>query len=212
MKSELKLEGIDFDALRDPWGRPYAAEFGVRQTNYLVWVRSSGPDKKFTSPDSDDVLLWTSSIDYSADLQAKIDAALTAHFKATNQIPQTETEYKGAIARGGLTQDELNDPWGRPYYVTFKQSAIYGNRVTIFTQATYGQKAQEKTELTPVTQQLSYIYLRATVLTARKERQTISMWQVFQGWWRNKPVRIRIHSQQARRCSCPDRPARSPAP
>ncbi|MDX6385796.1 MAG: hypothetical protein QOK48_3369 [Blastocatellia bacterium] len=161
LKSELKLEGIDFDALRDPWGRPYQTEFGVSQTNYLVWVRSSGPDKKFTSRDGDDVLLWTSLIDYSADLQAKLDAALVAHFKATTQIPQTEAEYKAALARGGLTKDELNDPWGRPYYVTFKQTAIYGNRVTIFTQATFGQKAKEKIELTPVTQQINYIYLRS---------------------------------------------------
>jgi hypothetical protein len=161
LKSELRQEGIDFDSLRDPWGRPYVTDFGINQTNYLVWLRSSGPDKKLTSRGSDDILLWTSTIDYSADLQAKIDAALVAHFKATSQIPQNEAEFKSALEKAGLTRDDLLDPWGRPYYVTFKQSAVYGNRITIFSYATYGQKAKEKTELTPVTQQLSYIYLRS---------------------------------------------------
>ncbi len=161
LNNELKLEGIDFVSLRDPWGRPYEADFGVSQTNFLVWVRSSGPDKKFSSRDSDDVLLWTSSINYSADLQARIDAALVAYFKATGQIPQTEAEYKETLSRAGVIPDSLLDPWGRPYYVTFKQTAVYGNRVTIFSYATYGQQTKEKTELTPVTQQISYIYLRS---------------------------------------------------
>jgi len=161
LKSELKQEGIDFDALRDPWGRPYQIDFGVRQTKYLVFVRSSGPDGQFSSKTNDDVLLWTSSIDYSSDLQAKIDAALTTYFKATSQIPQDDAEFSTALQGSGLKRDDLRDPWGRPYYATFKQTAVYGNRVTIFSYATYGQKPKEKTELTPVTQRVNYIYLRS---------------------------------------------------
>jgi hypothetical protein len=161
LKSELRQEGIDFDTLRDPWGRPYQAEFGVSQTKYLVAVRSSGPDRQFSSKDNDDILLWTSSIDYSADVQAKIDSALVGYFKTTSQIPQGEAAFRTALESSGVDRAELHDPWGRPYYVTFKQNAIYGNRVTIFSYATYGEKAKEKTELTPVTQQINYIYLRS---------------------------------------------------
>ena len=74
----------------------------------------------------------------------------------------------------------LRDPWGRPYYATFKQSAVYGNRVTIFSYATYGQKAKEKTELTPVTQRINYIYLRRNAARmARKARPTISTSRLF---------------------------------
>jgi hypothetical protein len=159
MKSELRQEGIDFDALRDPWGRPYQLEFGVSQTKYLVFVRSSGPDGQFFSQSNDDVLLWTSSIDYAPEVQAKVDAALVAYFKATSQIPRDNAEFNAALNGSGLKRDALRDPWGRPYYATFKQQAVYGNRVTIFSYATYGQKATEKTELTPVTQRINYIYL-----------------------------------------------------
>lgn len=161
LKSELRQEGIDFDALRDPWERPYQLEFGASQTKYFVFVRSSGPDKQFLSKTNDDVLLWTSSIDYSPDVQAKIDSALVDYFKATSRIPQDAAEFSTALKSSGLKTDDLRDPWGRPYYATFKQTAVYGNRVTIFSYATYGEKAKEKTELTPVTQQVNYIYLRS---------------------------------------------------
>jgi hypothetical protein len=161
LKSELRQEGIDFDAVRDPWGRPYQLDFGVNQTKYLVVVRSSGPDKLFSSKSNDDVPLWTSSIDYSADLQAKIDLALIGYFKATSQMPQNDAEFSAALKRSELRRNDLLDPWGRPYYATFKKNAIYGNRVTVFSYATYGEKAKEKTELTPVTQQVNYIYLRS---------------------------------------------------
>jgi len=161
LKSELRREGIDFDALRDPWGAPYKLEFGVSQTRFLVFARSSGPDKQFTSKNSDDVLLWTSAIDYSTDVYAKVQSALSAHFKATTQIPQNTSEFNAAMKRSGIGENELSDPWGRPYYVTFTQNSIYGNRVTIFSYAKYGEKPKEKTELTPVTQKINYIGLRS---------------------------------------------------
>ncbi|HSP62201.1 MAG TPA: alpha-2-macroglobulin family protein, partial [Pyrinomonadaceae bacterium] len=161
LKSELRSEGIDFDGLRDPWGQPYQLEFGVGQTKYQVLVRSSGPDKQFASKNNDDVMLWTSAIDYSTDVQAQIESALVSYFKATAKIPQDEAEFSAALKHSGISRDDLRDPWGRPYYATFKQNAIYGNRVTIFSYATYGDQPKEKTELTPVTQQLNYIYLRS---------------------------------------------------
>src|SRR5712692_6467938 len=161
LKNELRREGIDFDALRDPWGQPYQLEFGVSQTKYQILVRSSGPDKQFSSKSNDNVLLWTSSIDYSTGVQAQIDSALVGYFKATSKIPQDDAEFNAALKHSGISRDELRDPWGRPYYATFKQNATYGNRVTIFSYAKYGEKPNEKTELTPVTQQMNYIYLRS---------------------------------------------------
>ena len=76
LKNELRQEALEFDSLRDPWGEPYRLEFGVSQTKFQVIVSSSGPDKRFAAKSNDDVPLWTSSIDYSIDLQARIDAAL----------------------------------------------------------------------------------------------------------------------------------------
>jgi A-macroglobulin complement component/carboxypeptidase family protein/alpha-2-macroglobulin family protein/MG2 domain-containing protein/A-macroglobulin receptor/macroglobulin-like protein len=161
LRSELQREGIDFAALRDPWGQPYQLEFGVSQTKFQVLVRSSGPDRQFSSKNNDDVMLWTSAIDYSTDVQAQVESALVAYFKATAKIPQDDGEFDAALKHSGISRNELRDPWGRPYYATFKQNAIYGNRVTIFSYAKYGEKPKEKTELTPVTQQMNYIYLRS---------------------------------------------------
>ncbi|PYS37237.1 MAG: hypothetical protein DMF71_18935, partial [Acidobacteria bacterium] len=149
LKRELRQEGIDFDSLRDPWGEPYRLEFAVSQTKFQA-TRSD-----------DDVLLWTSSIDYSTGLQARIDAALIAYFKKNSRIPQSDADFNAALTQSEISRDELRDPWGRPYYVTFKQTAVYGNRVNIYSYASYGEKPKEKTELTPVTQQLDFIYLRS---------------------------------------------------
>jgi hypothetical protein len=160
LKSELRREGIDFDALHDPWGQAYKLEFGVNQTKFLVYARSSGPDRQFSSSTQDDVLLWTKSIDYARDIQARIDLALTAYFKSTGQIPQNVADFQTALS-SNVKPDELHDPWGRAYYVTFKHDAIYGNRVTTYNYAKYGEKLKEKTELTPVTQQVNYVYLRS---------------------------------------------------
>ena len=161
LKRELRQEGIDFDSLRDPWGEPYRLDFGVSQTKFQIFVRSSGPDKRFAPKSDDDVLLWTSSIDYSNDLQARVDAALIAYFKVTSHLPQSDADFNAALKQLGISHDELRDPWGRLYYATFKQNASYGNRVTIYSYASYGEKPKEKTELTPVTQQINYIYLRS---------------------------------------------------
>ncbi|HBB96878.1 MAG TPA: hypothetical protein DC054_15980 [Blastocatellia bacterium] len=161
MKSELQQEGIDFDELRDPWGQPYRLDFGVSQTKLQVFVHSRGPDKQFSKKSEDDVLLWTSSIDYAIDLRMKIDAALVGYFKRTSQLPQNNEQFNNALKDSNINRDELRDPWGRPYYATFEHAAFYGNRVNIYSYANYGEKPKEKTELTPVTQQINFIYLRS---------------------------------------------------
>ena len=161
LKTELRREGIEFDALRDPWGERYQLQFDVNQTKFLVYASSSGPDRQFSVQSQDDVLLWTSSIDYARDIEARIDLAMTAYFKSNAQIPQNENDFQAALTRSGVKLDELRDPWGRPFYVAFKHDAIYGNRVTIYNYAKYGEKSKEKTELTPVTQHVNYIYLRS---------------------------------------------------
>src|SRR5207253_5416248 len=107
LKRELRHEGIDFDSLHDPWGEPYRLEFGVGQTKFLVYARSSGPDKRFAPKSADDVLLWISAIDYSTDLQARIDSALVAYFKTTSQIPQSDADFDAALRQSGISRDEL---------------------------------------------------------------------------------------------------------
>ncbi|HEY3103269.1 MAG TPA: alpha-2-macroglobulin family protein [Pyrinomonadaceae bacterium] len=161
LKNALQQEGVEFGSLRDPWGEPYRVEFGVNQTKFQVVVSSSGPDKRFAPKSDDDVYLWTSSIDYSRDLQAAIDAALVDYFQKTSKVPQDDSDFNVALQQVGISRAELRDPWGRPYYATFRQAALYGDRVRIYSFANYGEKPKEKIETTPVTQQINYIYLRS---------------------------------------------------
>lgn len=163
LKNELRRQGIDFDNLRDPWGQPYQLDFDINRTNYVTHVRSAGPDHKFTplSKNNDDVLLWTSSIDYARETEAKIDLALAGYLKTAPHLPQNEAEFAAALSQTKISKDELRDPWGRAYYFTFKRDASYGNRVTIYNYARYGEPPKEKTDLTPVTQYIDYIYVRS---------------------------------------------------
>ena len=161
LKSELREEGIDFDALRDPWGEPYRLDFEVNQTKFQIEVQSSGPDKQFSAKNSDDFSIWTSSIDYARDIQARIDEALVNHSQKGSAMPQNDAEFSAVLQQAGIPPEYLRDPWGRPYYTTFRQAAVYGDRVTIYSFANYGEKPKEKIETTPVTEHINYIDLRS---------------------------------------------------
>ncbi|HEX6187757.1 MAG TPA: MG2 domain-containing protein, partial [Pyrinomonadaceae bacterium] len=161
LKTELRQEAIDFDSLRDPWGEPYRLDFGVSQTRFQVFVTSSGRDRRFATKSNDDVPLWTSSIDYSIDLQAKIDAALVTHVNKSSQLPQNDSDFRLALQQSGIARDDLLDPWGHPYYVTFKQVSVYGDNVRVYSYANYGEKPQQKVDVTPVTRYLSQIHFRS---------------------------------------------------
>jgi A-macroglobulin TED domain/Alpha-2-macroglobulin family/MG2 domain/Carboxypeptidase regulatory-like domain/Macroglobulin domain MG3/A-macroglobulin receptor binding domain/Alpha-2-macroglobulin bait region domain len=161
LKTELHNEGIDFDSLRDPWGEPYRVSFGVNQTKFQVSVQSAGPDKRFSPKNSDDVSVWISSIDYGRDLQAKLDEVFVSDLRKTSQMPQTDSEFNLVLQRAGISRDELRDPWGQPYYTTFKRTAVYGDRVSVYSMANYGEKPTQKIETTPTTQYLDYVDLRS---------------------------------------------------
>lgn len=170
LKSELRRQGIEFDSLRDPWGQPYRLEFGVSQTKFFIYARTTGPDRHFTSgsAQSDDALVWTSSIDYAQDVRAQLEAALDQYFTTKAELPQNETEFAAALRQSNIETGQLRDPWGRSYYVTFKRTAIYSNRITIYNYATYGEQAKQKTELTPITQYRDFIYLSSDGLDGKQ--------------------------------------------
>ncbi len=164
LKSELAREGINLDALRDPWGQPYRLSFNAAGKLYLVGVESDGPNGKLdptNDPHADDFHLWTAQIDYSTDLRARLDTALARHFDVTARFPQDKPEFEAALARAGLAASALSDPWGHPFYVTFRQNARYADRVVVQSYAQYGQQPKERTEITPVTQTVNFINLRS---------------------------------------------------
>jgi hypothetical protein len=157
LRRELASEGVDLRGLRDPWGKPYAVEFGISGTFFTVNIKSSGPNED----GSDGFLVWTGRIDYFNETRAKIDAALTSHFKSSSRFPQNETEFIDALRQAGVEWDNLRDPWGGHYYTGFRTEARYTDRVTIQSYAKYNETPKERTEVIPLTRQVNFIYVRS---------------------------------------------------
>ncbi len=160
----LSREAVDIDALIDRWGNPYRYEFGVETSDYSIRVKSGGPNGRFEDRRdgwrSDDFILGACLIDYTAEIRARINRALTAHFRKTRSIPQNVAQLREALKKSGIDFDELRDGWGNRYYATFKTTSQYSNRVTQFNQARHGEKPKPKTEIIPVTQQIAHVAIR----------------------------------------------------
>lgn len=162
--SELSRDGLALDQKRDRWGEPYHFDFEVNDSNYLIKVKSSGPDKQFSTNErygGDDFIIWTSTIDYFADLRARIEAALTRDLKSTNRFPQNGLELRETLRNSEVPFESLRDPWNQPYYATFKTQSFYTDRVRVENRANFGETAMPRTETTPVTQTIALINLRS---------------------------------------------------
>ncbi len=161
----MSREAIDIDALRDRWGNPYRFEFGVERDDFSIRVKSGGPNRRFEDEregwKSDDFTLSTCLIEYTAEIKARINCALTAHFRKTKTIPQNEGQLREALKQSGIDFDELRDGWGNRYYATFKTTSHYSDHVTQFDQARHGEKPKPKTEIIPITQQVAYVTIRS---------------------------------------------------
>jgi hypothetical protein len=161
---ELRRNGINIDALRDPWGKPYRFGFGISANNFTVTITSSGENRRFDVKQnnrSDDVVVWTSRVDYFAEKRARIDAALTRSFTATGRFPQEQSELEEALRDSSIRLKKLHDPWGNRYYATFKSEWRFGDRVKLMSFGSYKEGARQRTEVTPVSQQVDFIYLRS---------------------------------------------------
>src|SRR5207302_2403216 len=67
-------------------------DFEVNDSNYVIKVRSGGPDKQFSTDErypGDDFIIWTSTIDYFADRRARIETALTQDLKSKTDFLKT---------------------------------------------------------------------------------------------------------------------------
>jgi len=160
LREEMKKKKIDLDALRDPWGHPYAYHFEVAGAFFEIRIDSAGPDGEFDTkekPSSDDVHEWTSSIHYFQQETSDLQRALGEHFAQTGKFPQSADEIKPVLQAAKLTPERLLDPWGHPYRFTFSTRSRYWDRVNTQSISVYGEQPRRTTEVTPVTQQLAYI-------------------------------------------------------
>jgi hypothetical protein len=164
LKTELARFGIDFDSLKDPWGHGYQLSFGVDRTQYTVTVTSAGPDSRFNTklaPSDDDFSLATIGIDYFSGTRDKIDSALTKYFKQTHTFPENVEQLRKALENSGIGWDGLSDPWGHPYYPTFRQESRYADSVIVESYEKHEQGGEKHTSIIPVTQQINWVYIRS---------------------------------------------------
>ncbi len=161
----MKLQGIDLDALSDPWGHAYSFAFDISGAYYDIQVASAGQDGIFDNkehPSWDDVHEWTSSIHYFARENADLGSAIADHFAATLSFPQNDEQLKPILSLAKLGPERLIDPWGHPYRFTFSSQSRYSDSVTVRDVRTYSEpaaQARKATEVTPVTQQVAFLYV-----------------------------------------------------
>jgi uncharacterized protein YfaS (alpha-2-macroglobulin family) len=164
LSSEVLAQGFDIDTFHDRWDRPYQFSFDLERVDYVIKVRSGGPDQKFENEprySGDDFLIWTSSIDFFADSRARIDLILNQQLRQTNRFPDSDQALRETLRSSGIILDDLRDPWSRPYYLVFKVQPFYANRVQLENRARFGGRAIQQMQITPITSTATIINLRS---------------------------------------------------
>jgi hypothetical protein len=164
LRSEVQVQGFDIDTFRDRWDRPYRFEFDVEQVNYVIKVRSGGPDQQFEKDPklySDDFRIWTSSIDYFAGPRAQINLILNQQLRKTNRFPNSDQALRETLRSSGVILDDLSDPWSHPYYLVFKVEPFYADRVQLENRGQFAGRATQQMQITPVTSTAIVVNLRS---------------------------------------------------
>ena len=162
LTTELARRGIDFEALRDPWGHAYKASFGIDGNRIKVTVTSAGPEGIFRSNGGywdGNVTVGEAGINYFQDTQAKIDHALSDNFNKTLEYPENLEQFRNVLQKYGIDWDALKDPWGHDYTVLFSRTAMYGNDVNVKSLPDSLGNNLHHTTVTPVTQYVEWIHI-----------------------------------------------------
>jgi hypothetical protein len=163
-KSELSLQQIDFDAVKDHWSHPYQLSFGIQGTRYTVTIKSAGPDGRFDTPEKksyDDFALDTIGIDYFADTRLQIDKALAEQLGQTQSFPENIDQLRVALRNAGMNWDSLKDPWGHPFYAVFRREARYSDDIIVESFEGASEQTVQHKNVTPVTQHINWLYIRS---------------------------------------------------
>jgi hypothetical protein len=149
LKTVLRAEGIDFDALRDPWGRPYRVKFDVEELSFVYSFESENPSgERFT--------LHTVKTPYLGPELKAVRDAIETDYTETNVFPQDEATLRSVLKKKGISLDAIRDGWGRPLYPTFRLESVYSDLIVW-----KGNKTGEALTVTPVTRRLATIELRS---------------------------------------------------
>jgi uncharacterized protein YfaS (alpha-2-macroglobulin family) len=145
----------------DPWGTPYRFLFEIVRENYTIKVVSAGPDKRFRSGpndptgDWDDLQVSVQNMPYFRETAQSISDALFESAKSSAHFPETEQEFRKAMADHAIDWNALRDPWGRPYRIIPTLEIGYSDKVTL---RAYGQNvATSQTPISRTTKGISIV-------------------------------------------------------
>ncbi|HXC71592.1 MAG TPA: MG2 domain-containing protein [Pyrinomonadaceae bacterium] len=164
LRDELAKQSLHLNQLLDRWGKQYLFKFEIKERNYVVNVWSGGPDGEFSKEkeySNDDFAIWMSAIDYFADPRAQIEATLDKNLKNTNTYPENDQDLRALLRGTPASLESLRDPWGRPYYATFKLQPFHGAHVYVESRSAFRQPATERMEIGPVIRMLVVITLKS---------------------------------------------------
>jgi MG2 domain/A-macroglobulin TED domain/Alpha-2-macroglobulin family/Carboxypeptidase regulatory-like domain/A-macroglobulin receptor binding domain/Alpha-2-macroglobulin bait region domain len=105
----VRVLGAQWSDLRDPWGRPYRAEFSVARENNVITIMSAGPDKQMGT--ADDFAVGTFRRSYFTPVWMLMEQILVKQ----ENYPATDAEFRKLLSENGLLLESLRDPWGTPY-------------------------------------------------------------------------------------------------
>jgi hypothetical protein len=100
---------LPWSRFNDPWDKPYEADFTVERDARVITLRSSGPDKRFGTPD--DFIAGVFRRAYFKPLQQMIAQML----KTLEDYPATSADFARLLSDNGLLLASLRDPWGTAY-------------------------------------------------------------------------------------------------
>ena len=122
----LNSAGVDFAALRDPWGRPYRAQFSFARDLDLLDIKSDGADERAGT--DDDFTAARFAWPYFRAVGERINRAAADYHKRTSGYVRDLPTLKDELRREGFDLERLRDRWGQPYRFDF---GVVGSNYTI---------------------------------------------------------------------------------
>lgn len=119
----LAQGGVDFAALRDPWGRPFRPRFSFVRQNDRLELLSSGADER---PDTEDDFV-AASFDwpYFRKTAEAIERAVADYHIRTGNYVRDLATLLAELRRVGLDDAARRDRWGQPYRLLFETSGTH---------------------------------------------------------------------------------------
>ncbi len=148
-KEELKRDGLDFDALRDRWGKPYVIDLTAQRIYWQATVRSIS-DGGFR--------IWSGEVAYFQPLIPRLNTVLEKQFNAVGWFPASDVMLQAVLKAEGIGFESLKDLWGNQYYGSYLNRILRTNRVSITFEELQKNPQAAKT---PQVEKVNFIELRS---------------------------------------------------